>query len=524
MKPTKSLPLLLALTLTVHAQTNAPLAIIVPAVTNPPAAVFDGPRSLSLEVCVRFALEKNLDLRIERYNPQLSVFNLSIAYAGYDPVFAASGSREHDRVRNQINSGYGLTIPPAAGDLNSVEASLGGSLPWGMSYNLQSKFSESDGHAWAFTTNPVPGFLRTPTDESSGSASITLTQPLLRDLWMDNNRLNVAVAKNQVKYSEQSLRLQLISTVSAVETAYYELIFAQDYVKVQEKALQLAEQLFRENKKRVEVGVLAPLDEKQAESQMATRRADLLAAQRTLESRQNTLKSLITDDYAAWHDLVLQPAETLGAVKQFFNVRDSWSRGLNDRPDLLQSKLDLEQAGIQLKYYRNQLFPQLDLFGTYGRAGDGVELNDTLSDIRRDNRPYYAYGLQFSIPLGNVAARTHYKKSKVTVEQAVLALKKFEQTVMVQIDEAIKQAQSSYERVQATREASAFAQAALEAEQKKLENGKSTSFNVLSLQSDLTAARSSEIRALADYNEALTALAQAEGSTLEHRRIDVKVK
>jgi outer membrane protein TolC len=334
----------------------------------------------------------------------------------------------------------------------------------------------------------------------------------------------VAVAKNRVKYTEQGLRQQLISTVSAVENAYYELIYARETVKVQAKALQLAEQLFQENKKRVEVGVLAPLDEKQAQSQMATRRADLLAAQRVLESRENTLKSLITDDYAAWHDIMLQPSESLVAIKQFMNVRDSWSRGLNNRPDLLQSKLDLERAGIQLKYYRNQLLPQLDAFGSYGRSGGGAVLNDTLTQFRRENDTYYIAGIQFSMPLGNMAARARYQSGKVTVEQAVLGLKKFEQGVMVQIDEAVKQAQSSFARVDATRQAREFAEAALEAEQKKLENGKSTSFNVLSLQTDLTTARSAEIRALADYNEALTALAQAEGSTLERRKIDVKVK
>jgi outer membrane protein TolC len=504
------------------------LALALPlaafAQTNPPAADA-GTRSVSLDECISLALEKNLDLRIERFNPELSVFDLSIARGtAYDPVLSATVQHERERTRGLYDSTSSNTFPAAVTDTDSLaKSSLRGGLPWGMSYSLDSTLSEKRADSWSFSTNTA-SFLNTPSRTSSGSVGVTLTQPLLRNSWTDSGRTAISVAKNRVKYSAQGLRSQLISTVSSVETAYYELIYAHEFVAVQEKSLQLAEKLFQENSKRVEVGVLAPLDQKQAESQMAARRADLIAAQRTLETRENALKVLITDDYAALHDVRLLPAEPLAATRQFYDLRASWSRGLNDRPDMLQSRLDLERAGIQLKYYRNQLFPQLDLFGTYGRLGGGAVLDDTLTQFRHENDSYYIAGISFSVPLGNVAARKRYESGKVTVEQAVLSQKKFEQTVMVQIDEAIKQAQSSFERVDATRQAREFAEDALAAEQKKLENDKSTPFQILRLQNDLTAARSAEIRALADYNEALTALAQTEGSTLERRKIDVRVK
>ena len=515
MKLTTFLSASLVLTLAGQAQTNATIEL-TPTANNAPASMGDGSRNLSLNDCIDLALEKNLDLRIERYNPELSLYDLSIARAGYDPILNISAQNDYSKSGGSFNLFTGTNTPGSINKDHRISADIGGSLPWGMSYDFFSTATESYGSRGG-----------SQFDSSSGQIGVSLTQPLLRNLRADGTRLNIAVAKNRVKYSEQSLRQQLITTVTDVETAYYELIYARENVKVQEKSLQLAEQLFKENKKRVEVGVLAPLDEKQAESQMAARRADRLAAQRTLETRENALKVLITDDYAAWHDLTLLPAESLSATKQFYNLRDSWSSGLNQRPDLLQSKLDLERAGIQLKYYKNQVFPQLDVFGSYGYGASGantVELHDVFDDFQRRDLPFYSYGIKFSIPLDNLAARKRYKAGKVTVQQAVLTLKKTEQNVMVEIDEAIKQAQSSFERVQATHEAGEFAQAALEAEQKKLENGKSTSFNVLSLQSSLTTARSAEIRALADYNEALTAVAQTEGSTLERRKIDVKVK
>ncbi|PYJ01066.1 MAG: hypothetical protein DME25_19040, partial [Verrucomicrobia bacterium] len=143
--------------------------------------------------------------------------------------------------------------------------------------------------------------------------------------------------------------------------------------------------------------------------------------------------------------------------------------------------------------------------------GGGTEFSGALDVVQRADRSFYTYGAQVSIPLGNTSARNNYRSSKAAREQAVVALKRFEQTAMVQIDDAIRQAESSFERVDATRAAREYAELALQAEEKKLESGKSTSFQVLQLQRDLTTARGNEIRALADYNKALSQLSLSEG-------------
>ncbi len=478
----------------------------------------NSPRAISLDECVQMALARNLDIQISRYSPLLSQSDLTIASAGYDPNFSSTLQHNYSLAGGSLDANK-LPTPPATSDTDSISSGINGLLPYsGMTYNLSGNIAETFGKS---------GAAATPFDTTSGRVGLTLTQPLLKNLWIDSTRLNIAVAKNRIKYTEAQLRLQIMSTVSAVEQAYYELVFARENVKVQEKALQLAERLLSENKRRVEVGALAPLDEKQSESQVAARRADLLAAQRTLDADQNALKKLISDDYAALNPVDFQPNETLLATVQNFELQESWRRGLNQREDLKQSKLDLERNGIQLRYYKNQVYPQLDIFGTYGHGASGgttVEFSDGFDNFRQGNRPFYTYGLTFSIPLGNRAARERVKSSKLTVEQALLTLKKLEQDIMVQIDDSVKLAKTNFERVDATRQARVYAEAALEAEQKKLENGKSTSFVVLQLQRDLTAARSDEIRALADYNKALSSLSLNEGSTLERRNIDLKVK
>ncbi len=499
---------LAALTLTLAGNAHSAATYVEPAA----APIVTSTRAVTLDECITMALSHNLDVQIERFSPWLSQYDLNIARGGYDPVFTASAQHDYSESGTRLLTGN-LSVPGTISDDNSFMSSLGGSLPWGMTYNLQGNAKDTYGHS---STNNF--------ESTTGAASLSLTQPLLRNLWTDNTRLVISVSKNRIKYSEQALRQQIINTVSAVENAYYELIFARENVQVQERGLQLAEQLLAENKKRVEVGVLAPLDEKQAESAAAARRADLTAARLTEHTAHNTLKNLVTDDYAGSYGVTFEPSEALVAISEKFDLRDSWNQGLRQRPDLLEAKLDVERSGLQLKYYKNQVFPQLDVFGTYGFSGSKREFSGALADIRGGDLPEYTYGISLSIPLSNIAARNNYKKGKVTVQQGLLTVKKIEQEVMVQIDNAIKSAQATFERVDATHQARLYGELALEAEQKKLENGKSTSFVVLVLQNALTTARSAEIRALADYNESLTALAQTEASTFERRKIDVNMK
>jgi outer membrane protein len=291
--------------------------------------------------------------------------------------------------------------------------------------------------------------------------------------------------------------------------------------------VQLAEQLVADNRKRVEVGAMAPLDEKQAESQAASSRASLIAAQNSLAIQQNTLKQLITDDYAKWEEVDLQPTISLAAPVQVLDRQISWSKGLTQRPEMLQARLDIERQGLNLKYSYNQLFPQLDLVGSYGHNAGGTaiyEFSDALYQLQQGSRPSYSYGARISLPLANTAARAAHRENKLTRDQLLLTLKRLEQSIMVTVDNDIKQAQSSYQQVGATRAAREYASDALEAERKKLESGKSTTYTVLQLQRDLTSARYTEIQALATYNKALSQLSLDEASTLDRLGIDWQAK
>jgi outer membrane protein len=470
-------------------------------------------RQLSLMDAFAAALTNNLDLRIERLNPLIELQNINIDYAVYDPTFSFSPTYSYRK------SGGGLLensfqLPSTKTDTDSFGAGFRGLTPWGMTYNLSGQVSDAQGTQGG-----------TKFDNANGSAGLSIAQPLLRNLLTDQYRTAILVNKNLYKVSEQRLQQQMINVLTLVEQSYYDLIFARENVKVQQKGLELAQRLFQENRRRVEIGKLAPLDEKQAESQVAARQTDLILAQRTYGTAQNTLKRLLTANYINVHDELLEPTDALLAMPYYIDLQESWNKGMAMRPDLIQGRLDLERQGITLRYLKNQILPQLDLTGSYGYGASGVrEFSDVFNGLRRADQPSYSVGALFSIPLENKAARSQYQKGKLGNEQLLLTQKKLEENALVDIDEAAGQVRSTFNQVESSKQARIYAEAALDAEQKKLEAGKSTSFVVLQLQRDLTAARSEEMRALAEYNKAQAALAQQEGTTLQRAKINVSFK
>ena len=477
--------------------------------TNAPAG-----RAMTMTDCIQAALSHNFDVQVQRINPQISLYNLDAAYSGYDPAFSASGTHSYTVSPGTYSPYTGKNSPSGVSDANSFNSGIsGGLLPWGLQYGLSSSLSQSYGQ------NSLGRF-----ENSSANVGVTLTQPLLKNFWIDSTRLNIRVAKNRLKYSEQGLRQQLITSVTAVANAYYELIYAQQNVAVQREALDLAQTQLDQDSQRVQIGTLAILSVQQDESQVAQATANLISAQSTLDTDQNTLKNLLTDNYSQWHNTDIRPTESLLAPLQTFDLQNSWTKGMAERPDLLQAKLNVEQTGIQLKYDRNQLLPELDLTGSYGFNGAGTVYENAVDQAGEGNAPFYSYGAKLSMPLGNIGPRNQYKATKATMQQIELQFKQLEQNILVEIDNAVKQAQSAYQSVQATRQARIYAEAALDAEQKTYAVGKATTFEVLTYQNNLTAARSQEIRALANYNEALATLAQQEGSTLELHSINIEAK
>jgi outer membrane protein len=483
--------------------------------TNNPTGLPRAERILSLSECLQLALRSNLDIQIQRYNPLISEYTLDGTYSAYDPIFGFTAKKSFNSSPGSVNVNTNLNFGTSTTDTENYTASLQGTLPTGLTYALDgplTKTSQSSG-----TTNPIP-------TTWVASPGITLDQPLLKNFWIDNTRLQIRINKANLKISVEALRQQVITSITAVKTAYYNLIYARENVQVNRTALQLAQQLASENKQRVTIGTLAPLDERQAESQAAASQAALLQSQQALVVQENVLKSLLSASYQEWMDVAPVPSEELSVTPLLRDRQESWRRAFAERPDLVQERLTLEKQNVTLKYSYNQLWPQLDVTGSYGRAALSTSLDTTLNNVAAGRNEFWSVGGLLTYPLGNVAARANYKSSKATVQQVLLQLKQLEQNVAITVDNDVGQVRSTLQQVEATHAARLYAEDALDAERKKLENGKSTSFQVLQLISNLTAARLAEIRAKADYNIAQAQLDLDEGSTIEQNRIDYRVK
>ncbi|MFM1770312.1 MAG: hypothetical protein RJA22_2841 [Verrucomicrobiota bacterium] len=495
------------------------------------------PRQLSLDACIQMALEHNLRIQVVRYDPVIQRYQLAASYGLYDPAFGISYNKFENTTEGRFNPNTGIVSDPSSSTADSVSPGLTGTLPSGMTYELGGNFTYTRGDR-----DQGQSF-----ENYVADVSIQLEQPLLRDFWTDANRTTIQINKRSLAISELALEQEIRLVTRDVQSAYYELMFALDDVKVQEKALELAKALVSENTEKVKQGVMAPLDARQAESQAATALADYIQAQGRAYVAESLLKNLVTDEYQKWLDVAVVPADRLVALPQQLNTTESWASALAQRPDLKRVNVQSDILALETKLRYNQLFPTLNVFGGYGRNGldntlpqsvtfdtnsftfvtnsaQKATLGNALDDISQNRNPKWNVGALFSIPLSRKNERNRYKAAKESQAQNDAAARLLSQTILQEVDTAIAFAKASYERVGATRQATLFAEMALDAEEKKLQAGTTTQFEVLRLQRDLTTARSGEIRALTDYNRALIEVFFRDGTILDRNKIQVKFR
>jgi outer membrane protein TolC len=488
------------------------------------ASVPSATRSLSLRECVDLALSRNLDLQIVHLTADIAAYDLRGAYGVYSPLF--NFSAQHNYLDQPGNFDPKKVTPDLAYqlDLDTLSSGLKGQLPIGLSYDFNT-FVTDERALTDFNSvpNTFPGGVR-DTNNTYADAQINLRQHLLKDFWIDASREQILIRRQDLKISQQAFRFQLMRTLLAVELTYDDLIAARENVRVQEKALELRQQMVAETKRRVEVGDLPPLDIDQAQTQLENTLTALAAAREVLLTQQNFLKALLTDDFRAWTDIDLLPADSLIAIPPAVNRSDSFFNALKNRPDLIEARIAIEKSNVMIRFRKNQLFPNVDIVGGYGGIGidpdAGTAVNHTYSFLN----PNYYYGVVLSVPLDNVAERNSYRASKASKQIAELQLKKAEQDVLVQVADLVNRVQSRFTQIGSTHQARVYAEAALAAEQKKLQNGLSTAFVVLQLQETLTAARTAEFQAMADYNKILAQLAFAEGTILEKHHLNIEIK
>lgn len=493
---------------------SVPLKISLAALTlvlAAPAARADGnatnqTKSLTLRECVERALENNLEIKSQRINPTIQTWGVVGAQGTYDPVL--SGGLNYQDSSSPLAPDQAISLGRSSVKQQRLNSTVGlaGKLPTGATYDF---FGSSTRTSGDLNSNFV----------YTGSAGVSGTQPLLKNFGFGINAATIRIAREDKTIAIQNFVQLVMSKINDVSTAYYELVFAIENHKAALENRELAQQLLDENRKRQEVGTMSPLDVIQAEAGVAESEQSVITTGRAIKDNENTLKRLICQQVIEFRGVSLVPVDYPLVQMVALDVEESTRTALEMRADYLSALHTLERQNISVQFDRNQLWPQIDLQGSYAANGRGDTADTFANNTAGGNTPTWAIGVVVSVPLGNRQARSSYHIARLDADQAVLSLKSLEQDIVVQVDNAVGHVESNLKSVEAARAATRLAQESLAAEKKKLLAGTSTTFLVLQAQTQLATARSAESRAEADYGESLVALDLAQGTILQKNDI-----
>ncbi len=490
-----------------------------PAVSPPPALPLSATErvlELSLAQAAQLALQNNLDIERGRYDPQVAHTQVEQARAVYDPSvgLTASVSQTKTLPQNQTVDIDPLTLQtsvsitrPFSKDV-SVAPSFKQQIITGGNYELRfiNTWNKS-----APATSGITSRIENP--RYQGTLQLTFSQPLLKNFGIEFNTAVIRQAQNTEEIARQRLLQTILDTVFAVQFGYWELAFRIEDLGVKREALSLAASFLAENKLRAELGTLAPIELVQSETQVKQREGDVITAEAAVREAEDALKQTlnIPESLGTWR-IRLRPTDTPPFVPiADTSVEEKVGFALQHRPDIVQAQLRVASQEIARNAARNQRLPQVDLGSTASVSGFGGDLGSSTTDIGTADGYNWAFSLTFSYPLGNRAANNALQQQNLLLKQALIDQRKVQQTVSRDIFQTVRNLETSSKSVEVTRAATVLARTQLEAEQEKFRLGLSTSFNVLQFQNQLTSARSSEIRALSDYNEALGRLDQVTG-------------
>jgi len=531
--------------------------------------------TLSLNDAIKKALENNNDIEVARDDVRYAETQLRALEGIFDPIFS-------------ITPQYDKRITPQ-------QSSLGGSGQSGTTsttiYSLSPSVFKQFGRGGG---NYTLSFANSRTDTSntfslinpffSSNLSLTYAQPLLRNRAIDNNRRQIRIQKKRLEQSDADFRQRTIQVISQVQQAYWELVFA-----LRDQQNQLANlELSRANLKNVEAqiaaGAKAPLERAEVQTELANRESALLIAVQNVSIAENSLKNLIFKEPTApeWSSQIM-PTDTPAFDTTPVNLNDALKEARDNRPELRRLRLEGDINTIDLKYYKNQTRPQVDLVGTLattGLAGTQVTPSvppgtlvplisgdpatsanafflkqiqdlqttvgispvgsplvpaqsiinpDLIGGYAKDLSNLFSFktrnisiGVSISLPFKNKTAESQYAGARIQQEQLLAAMRSQEQVIEVEVRNAAQAVETARRRVLAAREARINAELQLEGEQRLYQVGRSTTFLLFQRENALTNARAQELRAETDYNKALADLQRATSTTLRSNNVIVE--
>jgi outer membrane protein len=468
--------------------------------------------ALTLDEATERALDRNLELAVERLNPQLNDLNILRIRAAYRPTLNTTFNH---RATSQPSTSQLDGGERVQNDNSSYNASLSQAIPWSGG-NASVQFNNNR----QATTNVFANF--NPSYTTGFTASVS--QPLLRGLFIDGTRQQLRVSAINREMTDIQLRATVLTTIANVRNSYWELLYAVQALDVARGSLELAEKLVQDNRARVEVGTMAPTEIVSAEAEVAQRRLALTQAEATVRTTELSFKRLIvsgTDD-PLWRSTI-DPIDRPEFRPEPIDVEAAVRRALDIRTDVAQARKTIEQNDVQMRFMRNQTLPDLNLNASYGsqgrggteylRAGSGLGstitgtnpggITDAWGEMLSRTNPTWNVSLNFSLPLGRSANQVSYARARVQLGQSAAQLRALELQVATEVTNAALQVDNNLRRYEAALASRQLSQTRLQTEQSRFDVGLSTNYNVVQAQRDLANAQNAELRALLDYRRAL---------------------
>jgi HAE1 family hydrophobic/amphiphilic exporter-1 len=467
--------------------------------------------SLTLDEAVRRAVEKNPDLAIVRLDTEVEAARVGESRGAFTPVFSTVLGRSNSATPpvNLLLGDRGVSV----GDLFS-STGVRQRVPWGAgtwSLSWNSSRTTTDAAISSFDPSVQSGF------------QLAFSQPLFRDRAIDASRQQYIVAKRNQASSELRFREALVRTVATVKLAYWTLKASNANVTVQQRSLELAEQLARENRVRVKAGQMASLDVVQAEAEVAQRREGLIRARTGAEDAEDALRRLIIDpgDPSLW-SVRLDPADDPAPAAPPPDVDQAVATALNERYDLARANQDLENSRTTVAYLQNQRLPDVRLETSYGAAGlagtqflrtggfpgsvtgtRDIGFGNALNQVFSNDFPTWSFGLTVSYPIGHSYETASLARAQVEHRQTEQRIASLRIDTAQAVRRAARQIRGAAERVDAARAGETLAEQRTDAEQRRYQVGLSTTFLVTQAQRDLLEAQVNLLQTLLDYQSAV---------------------
>jgi outer membrane protein len=489
---------------------------------------------MTLDDAVRFALERNLDIAVQRLNPQLQDIAVATARTFYGPTLTSTLGQNHN-----INAPTSqLQLSQGGGGVTNRTSTYNAGLTKNFTYGGGVATATLNNSRQA--TNSNNAFYN---PQFNSLWTFAYTQPLLRDFRIDTQRRTLIVSQVNREISDVQLRASMTNLVSNVRNAYWDYVFTTQAVEVARQSFDLASKLVQDNQIRVEVGTMAPIDVVQAQAEQATRRQGLVTAENARRTAELALKRLIvsgTEDpnWAA----TLDPVDRPDFQPEQVDTETAIRAALSQRTDLEIARKNVENNTTTLSFLRNQTLPIVDLQVNYGLQGVGgpylvrsnnnalgSQITETvpggmaqaLSSLFDNRYPRWTAQLNLSYPLGLSSQEAAVARARVQLSQIQAQLRQLELNVANDVTNSAIQVRNTSESVLAAQVARELSQRRLEAEQSKFEVGMSTNYFVVQAQRDLNDARNSELRAILNYRKALVEFERLQQTTLSNANITV---